>query len=76
MITTNDGDYFVMVFDFLLSQCSVSYDTSSMTLSFVLCMKQIEIFDKNGNKTIKNLDSEMKISFTSTKKINLIASGD
>ena len=69
MVTTKDDNYFAIVLDLVNATSTVSLDLSSKTLICAFHIKQVEIIDKEGNNTIKTLNSEIKLTFTSTEKI-------
>lgn len=69
MVTTKDDNYFAIVLDLVNATSTVSLDLSSKTLICAFHIKQVEIIDKDGNNTIKTLDPEIKLTFTSTEKI-------
>lgn len=69
MVTTKDDNYFAIVLDLVNATSTVSLDLSSKTLICAFHIKQVEIIDKEGNNTIKTLNPEIKLTFTSTEKI-------
>lgn len=69
MVTTKDDNYFAIVLDLVNATSTVSLDLSSKTLICAFHIKQVEIIDKDGNNTIKTLNPEIKLTFTSTEKI-------
>ena len=69
VITTKDGNYFAIVLNLVNATSTVTLDLSSKTLICASHIKQVEIIDKDGNNTIKTLNPEIKLTFTSTEKI-------
>lgn len=69
VITTKDGNYFAIVLNLVNATSTVTLDLSSKTLICAFHIKQVEIIDKEGNNTIKTLNPEIKLTFTSTEKI-------
>lgn len=69
-VTDKDGNYFAIVLDFLPSKSTATMDVTTKTLSLNLYLKQIETYDQDMHKTIRSLDQDTFISFTSTQKIN------
>ena len=69
MVTTKDDNYFAIVLDLVNATSTVSLNLSSKTLICAFHIKQVEIIDKDGNNTIKTLNPEIKLTFTSTEKI-------
>ena len=54
--------------DYAPSESTVSLDFTSLTLSIGLVVKQIEIIDETGNKTVRELNPEMKLTFIGSRK--------
>ena len=69
VVTTRDGYYFAIVLNLVNATSTVTLDLSSKTLICASHIKQVEIIDKDGNNTIKTLNPEIKLTFTSTEKI-------
>jgi hypothetical protein len=68
VVTTKDGNYFAMVLDFLPDKSTVSLDIASGMMSCNLVIRQIEIYDKDMQKSIRSLDQDLKLTFISTEK--------
>lgn len=70
VVTTKDGNYFAMVLDILPDVSTLSLDITSGMMSCNLVIRQIEIYDKDLQKSIKSLDKDIKLTFISTEKKN------
>lgn len=70
VVTTKDGNYFAMVLDFLPDISTVSMDIASGMISCNLVIRQIEIYDKDMQKSIRSLDQDIELTFISKEKIN------
>lgn len=62
-ITDKSDHRFVLVLVYAPSETTVSLGLTSHTLSIGLVIKQIEIIDEIGNKTVRDLDSKMNLTF-------------
>ena len=62
-IKDKTGHSFVLVLVYVPSESTVSLDFTSQTLSIGLVVKQIVIIDEIGNKTVRDLDSKMNLTF-------------
>ena len=67
-IKDKTGHSFVLVLVYVPSESTVSLDFTSLTLSIGLVVKQIEIIDETGNKTVRELNPEMKLTFIGSRK--------
>lgn len=67
-IKDKTGHSFVLVLVYAPSETTVSLGLTSHTLSIGLVIKQIEIIDEIGNKTVRDLDSKMKLTFIGSRK--------
>lgn len=67
-ITDKSGNRFIVMLDYAPSESTVSLDFTSLTLSIGLVVKQIEIIDETGNKTVRELNPEMKLTFIGSRK--------
>ena len=68
VVTTKDGNYFAMVLDILPDKSTVSVDIAPKTISCNIIIRQIEIYDKDMQKSIRSLDQDIKLTFISTEK--------
>ena len=68
VVTTKDGNYFAMVLNFLPDVSTVSMDIASGMISCNLVIRQIEIYDKDMQMSIRSLDQDIKLTFISTEK--------
>ena len=75
-VTLDDGSYYAIVLDLLYSQSTLVFDYSTKTVNLVYTISQIELYDQDRNKTIRELNPEMILTFTSTQKTKAGESGD
>ena len=68
VVTTKDGNYFAMVLDTVPDKSTVSVDIVTETISCNIIIRQIEIYDKDMQKSIRSLDQDIKLTFISTEK--------
>ncbi|MBO4720917.1 MAG: hypothetical protein J5658_13755 [Prevotella sp.] len=68
VVTTKDGNYFGMVLDIVPDKSTVSQDIASGTISCNILIRQIEIYDKDMQKSVRSLDQDIKLTFISTEK--------
>ena len=69
VVTPDNGDYFAMVLDFLPYSSTITFNVSAKTIACSLILKQAEIIDQRGNKTIMELKPELPLKYTSTKQV-------
>ena len=57
-----------MVLDIVPDKSTVSQDIASGTISCNILIRQIEIYDKDMQKSVRSLDQDIKLTFISTEK--------
>lgn len=68
VVTPADGNYFAIVLDVVPHASKVAVDISTQTLTCTLIIRKVEIVSQNGDKTVKTLNPEMKLTFTALSK--------
>ena len=76
VVTLDDGSYYGIMLDAIPSLSTLTFDGTTKTVNFVCTISQIEIYDQDRNKTIRELNPEMILTFTSTQKTKAGESGD
>ena len=76
VVTLEDGSYYAIVLDVVPSLSTLTFDGTTKTVNFVCTISQIELYDQDRNKTIRELNPEMILTFTSTQKTKAGESGD
>ena len=74
VVTTKDNDYFGLSFNIVPQKSILVYDRQSEMISLSIKIASIDIVDKDGTKTTRNLNPEYTVTFTSNAikdKINL-----
>ena len=74
VIMTKDGDYFGVSFNVVYHKSILVYDRQSEMISLSIKIASIDIIDKDGTRTTRNLNPEYTVTFTSNAikdKINL-----
>ena len=70
------GEYDGIILDVMPSLSTLTFDSTTKTVNFVCTISQIELYDQDRNKTIRELNPEMTLTFTSTQKTKAGESGD
>ena len=76
VVTLEDGSYYGIILDVMPSLSTLTFDSTTKTVNFVCTISQIELYDQDRNKTIRELNPEMTLTFTSTQKTKAGESGD
>ena len=76
VVTLEDGSYYGIILDVVPSLSTLTFDSTTKTVNFVCTISQIELYDQDRNKTIRELNPEMILTFTSTQKTKAGESGD
>ena len=69
VVTTKDGNYFAMVPELVPDKSTLSLDITTGTISCNFVISQVEVYDKDMQKSIKKLDQEIKVTFISTQRL-------
>ena len=69
VVTTKDGNYFTMVPELVPDKSTFSLDITTGTISCNFVISQVEVYDKDMQKSIKKLDQEIKVTFISTQRL-------
>ena len=69
VVTTKDGNYFAMMPELVPDKSTFSLDITTGTISCNFVISQVEVYDKDMQKSIKKLDQEIKVTFISTQRL-------